>query len=350
MKLIVGCLSLATMILVGTASAQAPAPPAAPSPADPPPARAVIGYPTIRLHAQDQGIVLKYGDGPDHCDELGARDVTVWKDHGTYYMNYDGAGPKGWLVCAATSNDGTHWQKHGAVLALGAPGSDDSATASYGFPYYDGVKWWLYYLASNKASPPPDRVPIGPYLTMTAESASPLGPWKKRPDLGTLKAGSPGPVFEVDGKYLMIFNLGIARTDSLEKPWVPDPAPLFVPNQNCENVSIYYEPANKTWFLFTNHIGFNEKKEGYTDGIWMFWTQDLQHWDAANRAIAFDGRDCGWSKTIMGLPSVLKIGNRLAIYYDGREDPKDYWHMKRHIGLAWLDLPLQPPHSQAGGR
>ena len=325
-------------LALGTIPAVFAQAPAKPTPA----ARVDVPYPTLRMHAQDQGIVMRYGDGPERCDELGARDVTVWKDRDTFYMNYDGAGPKGWQVCAATSADGTHWKKHGEVLGLGAPGSDDSATASYGFPYFDGKKWWLYYLGSTKASPAPDRVPIGPYFTMTAEADSPLGPWKKRYDLGTLKQGSPGPVFKIDDKFIMIFSLGIARTDSLEKPWVPDPTRLFTPNQHCENVSIYYEPTNQTWFLFTNHIKIDPKRN-YTDGVWMFWTKDLQHWDTANRAIVFDGTDCGWSKAVIGLPSVLKIGNRLAMYYDGREDPNDHWHMKRQVGLAWLDLPLQPP-------
>src|SRR6187402_3446520 len=56
-----------------------------------------------RLPAIDQGIVLRHGDGPGQCDYLGARDVWVWESGGLYYMHYDGAGPKGWLTCLATS-------------------------------------------------------------------------------------------------------------------------------------------------------------------------------------------------------------------------------------------------------
>ena len=55
-----------------------------------------------RLDAQDAGVVMKHGDGPNQCDFLGARDVWVWKSGGTYYMHYDGAGPEGWLACLAT--------------------------------------------------------------------------------------------------------------------------------------------------------------------------------------------------------------------------------------------------------
>lgn len=67
--------------------------------------------------------------------------------------------------------------------------------------------------------------------------------------------------------------------------------------EQIENSSLYFEPANQTWFLFTNHIG---------------------------------------------LPSVLKVGNRLAIIYDGPGGTSKS-HMKRDVGLAWLELPLVPP-------
>jgi hypothetical protein len=42
------------------------------------------------------------------------------------------------------------------------------------------------------------------------------------------------------------------------------------------------------------------------------------------------------------MPSVIKVGERLAVFYDAPGgDSKS--HMKRDIGLAWLDLPLIPP-------
>ena len=136
--------------------------------------------PKYRLDAEDVGVVMHYGNGPDHCDDLGARDVWIWEYEGKYFMHYDGAGPKGWLVCLATSKNLVDWEKHGAVLDLGKPGSSDSATASYGTTYFDGHKWHMFYLGSNNASLSPDRVPIGPYLTMKAEAPSPYGPWIKR--------------------------------------------------------------------------------------------------------------------------------------------------------------------------
>jgi hypothetical protein len=39
---------------------------------------------------------------------------------------------------------------------------------------------------------------------------------------------------------------------------------------------------------------------------------------------------------------VVKVGKRLAVIYDAPGgDSKS--HMKRDVGLAWLELPLSPP-------
>ena len=81
----------------------------------------------LRIDAKDHGIVLRYGDGPQQCDILGARDVWVFEDNGTYYMHYDAAGPKGWLSSLAVSKDLVNWEKKGPILDFGKAGEDDAA-------------------------------------------------------------------------------------------------------------------------------------------------------------------------------------------------------------------------------
>jgi len=44
----------------------------------------------------------------------------------------------------------------------------------------------------------------------------------------------------------------------------------------------------------------------------------------------------------IGLPSVIQVGKRLALFYDP-PGGKSTSHMKRNIGLAWLDFPLAIP-------
>ena len=96
-----------------------------------------------------------------------------------------------------------------------------------------------------------------------------------------------------------------------------------------------------TWFLFTDHIGVGPGE--YTDAVWMYWARDIFNWNPADKAVVIDKINCNWSPNIIGMPIVIKVGNRLAIFYDGREAPGDFGHMYRNIGLAWLNLPLVPP-------
>lgn len=59
-------------------------------------------------------------------------------------------------------------------------------------------------------------------------------------------------------------------------------------------------------------------------------------------AVVLDGQNCNWSKACIGLPSVVQVGNRLAFFYDAPSG-NSINHMKRHVGLAWLELPLSVP-------
>lgn len=319
---------------------------------------------TVRIPAKDHGVVLKHGGGPDDCDRYGARDVWVWESGGTYYMHYDAAGPKAWLAALATSSDLVHWVKKGAVLDLGAPGKDDSKSASYGVTFQDGKTWHMFYLGTPNTSPAPDRVPSFPYLTMKAYAESPAGPWKKqydvapwRPTPGTYNAvtASPGFTIRYRGEYLQFYSaatqdretkkirrtIGLARTKELNGAWRLAAEPLLPLDEQIENTSLYFEPRNKTWFLFTNHVGIRNGRE-YTDAVWVYWSKDPERWDARNKAVVLDTSNCKWTTHVIGLPSVIRVGNRLALFYDGlAEDSLS--HTRRDIGLAWIQLPLAVP-------
>jgi hypothetical protein len=76
--------------------------------------------------------------------------------------------------------------------------------------------------------------------------------------------------------------------------------------------------------------------------VWVYWTKDPNHWDPKNKAVVLDGRNCTWSKQCIGLPGVVKVGDRLAMLYDA-PGGDSVSHMRRSIGLAWIDLPIIPP-------
>ena len=134
-----------------------------------------------RVEAKDMGVVFRHGQGPNQCDYLGARDVWVWQYADMYYMHYDGAGPKGWLVCMATSKDLEHWDAQGPVLDFGEADRDDSTFASYRTTFFDSQRWHMFYLGIPHTTPGPDYIPAFPYLTMKAEGVAPkAGPFKMR--------------------------------------------------------------------------------------------------------------------------------------------------------------------------
>jgi predicted GH43/DUF377 family glycosyl hydrolase len=314
-----------------------------------------------RMNATDAGPILKHGAGPNQCDYLGAREAICFHDGDTYYLHYDGAGPKGWLACLATSKDLKHWKLHGPVLDLGAPGTDDSGTATSPWTVFDGQWWHMYYVGCRTTTPPPDRIPAVPYFTLTAKSRHPYGPWEKltkvvpfhtQPGTYYADTASPGQIVKQGDAYLMFFSaaafhgkdlkrtLAIARTRDLDGEWKVDADPILPPAQQLENSALYYEPTIKTWFLFANHIGLDAGGE-YTDSIWVYWSKDLTKWDPEKRATVLDRTNCRWAVKCIGMPSVVQVGRRLAIFYDA--PAQDTGHMKRDVGLAWLELPLRIP-------
>ncbi|WP_229313347.1 hypothetical protein [Larkinella terrae] len=314
-----------------------------------------------RLMCQDEGIVMRYGDGPDSCDTYGAREAVVNKDGDRYYLFYDGAGKDGWIACLAESKDLKNWTKRGLILELGKPGSNDAKSASSPWVIKEKDTWHMFYVGTPNTTPPPYRIPAFPYLTMKAQSRSLAGPWKKQYDVVALPpkensyytvTSSPGYIVRQGTEYLQFFSgatqegkitkrtLGIARTKDLNASWKIDEKPLFPLEEQIENSSVFFDTKTKTWYLFTNHIGMNQKREEYTDAIWVYWTKNINRWWAEDKAIVLDANNSIWAKGAIGMPTVIQVGNRLALLYDAAEGTSTS-HMRRSIGLAWMELPLK---------
>ncbi len=312
-----------------------------------------------RMDAEDVGIVLPYNNGPASCDILGAREAIINKEGDTYYLFYDGAGPKGWLACLATSKNLVTWEKKGKIIDFGKKGDPDQAGACSPWIIKEGNTWHMFYLGTPNTTPAPDYIPAFPYLTLKARSEKIEGPWIKQPGVIPFKpvknsfyssTCSPGYVIRHNQEYLMYFSaadfsvkrtLCIARTKNLNDAWKVDSLPIVPQSEQIENSSIYYEEANQTWFLFTNHIALDKDGE-YTDAIWVYWSKDPEKWDPVHKAIVLDGSNCKWSHRCIGMPTVIRHGDKLAVLYDA-PGGNSVSHMRRSIGLAYLDLPLQVP-------
>jgi predicted GH43/DUF377 family glycosyl hydrolase len=320
-----------------------------------------------RLDAVDQGRILRHGDGPNGCDALMMRQAIVYESGGIYHLYYDACvSMSGYThTCLATSRDLVRWDLKGPANRAGSSGEPDWAGVASPWFIFDGREWHMFYIGTNTRGKKGWEAFSTPYLTMKARSASLAGPWTKqydvvpfRPQPGSYYSehACPGHIVKSGDEYLMFFSpqavccggllrsLGIARTRDLNGPWTVDPEPVVPMTEQIENSSLYYEEANGTWFLFTNHIGSSAVSKGwdYTDAVWVYWSKDLNRWDPRHKAVVLDGKNCTWASENIGMPSVVKVGNRLAMFYDAREGA-EISHVHRDIGLAWLDLPLIPP-------
>lgn len=324
------------------------------------------GRPSVAwaVHARDQGRVLRHGDGPDDSDINGAREPIVFAAEGGYVLHYDGCAAGGWRACRAVSPDLVNWTPAGPVLDLGPPGSIDAGAVASPWVIEHGGTWQMFYLATPQHTGAPDYIPFLPYYTRRATAPSALGPWTKQPTPapfdpvpGTYYArtAAPGHVEPFGGGFVQVFSagadsasgtfqrtLGLARTNDLAGIWTIDPVPLLPSSEQIENSALYFEATNGLWFLFTNHVGVSAAGVEFTDEIWMYWSTDVTHFDTSRKAVVLDPGRSSWSKWVLGMPSVVRVGDRLAMLYDGCQEP-GYGHMRRDIGLAWLELPLQPP-------
>ena len=340
---------------------------------------------------QDHGIIIrpdKEGEPFFSVDGGGIREAIINRENGKYYLFYDGAIPGArpdsyWMACLAESEDLVHWKKLGRVLNVSPDGSGalDTRTATSPWVYFDGERWHMYYIGSPACSE--EGVPACPYYTLYASAGQLTGPWKKRIDEPgkekhvcfmtkpnswmdfTASAGHvlenpnwQGPGDRENDRYIMYFSgsclppmersLGIAtttdlaRTDDYDAPapnhWHIQPEPILPPEIDLENSSVYYEEANGTYFLFTNHI----KDNSYTDAVYVYSSKDPFHWDPACGRILVDASNSAWAHGAIGMPTVIKTApNTLSIVYDGVEG-SGCGHLNRCIGLGTLPLPLKP--------
>jgi predicted GH43/DUF377 family glycosyl hydrolase len=182
-----------------------------------------------------------------------------------------------------------------------------------------------------------------------------LVPFRTKAGTYYADTASPGQIVKQGDEYLMFFSaaaytaepkkrlvrtLSIARTKNLDEEWAIDSQPALPPEHQIENSAVYFEPALETWFLFTNHIGLDGGGE-YTESIWVYWSRNINVWNPEQRAIVLDRSNCSWSKRCIGMPSVVRVGERLAVFYDASTTQSG--NMGRDVGLAWLNLPLKIP-------
>lgn len=194
------------------------------------------------------------------------------------------------------------------------------------------------------------REPVNPHIPRNESPAQTAAiPCDNRNFLMLISTGRPRYI--VTMKTSAIFTLALASlltaaAYAADPPAYPDGRPAARWRMDAKDqgpVLRHGDGPNRCDYLGARDIwAYQVEGIEYTDAVWVYWTKDHNHWDARNKAIVLDGKNCTWSKKCIGLPSVLPVKNRLAILYDapGGESKS---HMQRDIGLAWLKLPLVPP-------
>lgn len=133
-------------------------------------------------------------------------------------------------------------------------------------------------------------------------------------------------------------TIGLARSLDLIR-WQVDSSPTLPTEKQIENASLYYQTSNKTWYLFTNHVGIDENGVEYTDSIWVYWSKYLLFWNPIHKAVVIDRSNTTDHYKCIGLPSVITTGRELYVYYD-TPGGDSISHMGRDVGLALVDLPI----------
>lgn len=344
----------------------------------------------------DQGIVYRRsmpGESYYFLDGTVLREPMLFRDGERFLLYCDAGGPELiFTLMLAESRDLVHWKKLGPAQGpscLEHPGADYRDWADF---LHTGSPWIFeedgkYYMYTTTALGPRGQFMPLPYLCMVSVSDSMAGPWKKmnaRPGCSkhicipvrpgtwysdTACAGSvienPAWKGEKGRRYMMFFSsasyrglpqedpmslargVGIARTDDLlagddwDKTegnfWTVDPEPVIPLEDDVENATVWHEEETGRWYMFVNHV---HASNTYTDAVWVYWTDDPNHWDPENKAEVISSETCTWTHGAIGMPTVTRVGNRLAMVYDG-STAGNTSHLERDIALAWLDLPLK---------
>ena len=349
----------------------------------------------------DQGVVLrqsKPGEPYYWLDSKVIRQAVILREEARnrFLLYYDALGPEATSITLrlAESDDFIPGNKLGPAQVPAVfeyPSADYRQFSNYlecGSPWFIEEDGTFYMFNTSDTGPKGNFAPM-PYYATLSFGPSLAGPWQKEtllPGRGkhiaipvrpgtyysdTACAGSvmenpawQGPEDRENRRYMMFFSaaschgkpgdyrslgrgVGIARSDCLTAAddydklegnfWEPDPAPIIPLEDDVENATLFHDADRGIWYLFVNHI---DSSNTYTDAIWVYWSEDPNRWDPNNKAEVLSSESCSWTHGAIGMPSVLRVGDRLAMFYDGSVNG-DTTHFNRNIALAYIDLPLE---------
>jgi hypothetical protein len=140
-------------------------------------------------------------------------------------------------------------------------------------------------------------------------------------------------------------SIGLARADRLDGPWTVAAEPLLPLSERLENAAVFHDDVTQLWWLLANRVTAVPGLDGalFTDAILAYWAPSWDGFTTERSTVLLDGSTCTWS-SVIGMPSGAPVGDRVALFYDGRADGST-GHMSRDVGMCLLSMPRCPPDS-----
>ena len=240
------------------------------------------------------GIVLDTG-GASSWDSRAASSPSVLYDGSSFKMWYVGVGESAsvyGMVGYATSTDGVHWSKYAGnpVLAPGGNSGWDDYNIGVDKVLFNGTHYLMWY-----GGQPDLDTPIRTGIATSIDGIS----WVKYPNNPVLVAGPA----QWDNRHAEVGSV----------LW------------NGSHYMMWYN--GQEWATSTTKIGLATSPDGFS------WTK------YATNPVLEPGPSGSWDSRHVYHPSVIQKGNRLLMFYVGREDTPPYGN---RLGLAISYVPCIP--------
>jgi predicted GH43/DUF377 family glycosyl hydrolase len=297
---------------------------------------------TVNILVKD--VAVAFVKNPSTPILLGHTEPDVIKVGDTFYMYYRNDATNGASISVMSSTDGLNWVERGTVLTKSSSGWD-SAEVIAPSVYFDGSTYYLYYEADNANTP-------GKRAIGVATSSSPTGPFAKysgNPVLQPTAAweghsssvygivGTPVITKGPNGIFYLFYHgfkggadrVGVAYSNNPLGPWNKEPNNPILdlgPSGSWDDAkvapsSVYFDGATKVMVFYE---GFNGNQEPVIN--WRIGIADAEIDSADGRIKSLTrrgapainlGAEGSWDDTTVQLPSVIRVGDELRVYYSG---------------------------------
>jgi beta-xylosidase len=289
---------------------------------------------------------LSFVKNPSKPLLLGHTEPDVIKVGDTFYMYYRKDATSGASISVMSSTDGLNWVERGTVLTKSSSGWDSAEVIAPSVYVHRGT-YYLYYEADNAKAP-------GKRAIGVATASSPTGPFTKYSGNPVLKStlswegvtssgygivGTPVIKRASNGIFYLFYHgfkdgadrVGVAYSKNPLGPWNKEPNNPILglgPSGSWDDAkvapsSVYFDGATKVMVFYE---GFNGKQEpiinwriGIADGTIDSADGRIKSLTRRGAPAINLGASGSWDDTTVQLPSVIRVVDKLWVYYSGND-------------------------------